>query len=434
MPERLILTGQVLTFNGNPVKEKGAAVFRRKGAVAIENGKIIWVGEGNLIPSHINNGANRHDYGNNLIMPGFIDAHTHYPQAGIIASFAPELFEWLKKHTFPEEARFSNLEFARERASFFLDQLMANGITTAAVYCTVHPESAQAFFEESDLRGLRMIAGKVLMDRNAPQKLRDTPETSYEECLALIEKWHKRGRCLYAVTPRFAPTSSPAQLEVCSALMKKFSDIYLQSHVSENVAEIKWVSELFPESRSYLDVYARFNLLGPRSLFGHAIHMDKKDLTQAAETETKFVHCPTSNLFINSGLFRMRDMRKAGLKILLGSDVGGGTSFSPFVTMKVAYEIALMNHYILIPEEAFWMSSSGGAEALGLGDRIGCIKPGFEADIVVINLHSTPLIEQRMQRAESLSDVLFTQMILADDRAIRATYANGVRIFNAKRN
>ena len=434
MPERLILTGQILTFEGNPAKKKEAAVFRKDGAVAIEDGKIVWVGERSLIPHHINNGASRHDYGVNLIMPGFVDAHTHYPQAGIIASFGPELLEWLKKFTFPEEARFSNLEFAKTRAKFFLDQLTANGVTTAAVYCTVHPESAQAFFEESNLRGLRMIAGKILMDRNAPQNLRDTPEKGYEECLALIQKWHNRGRCLYAVTPRFAPTSSPAQLEVCSALMEKYSDIYLQSHVSENMAEIKWVAKLFPESRSYLDVYARFNLLGPRSMFGHAIHMDETDLAQAKETETKFVHCPTSNLFMNSGLFRLGDMRRAGLKILLGSDVGGGTSFSPFITMKAAYEIALMNHYFLTPEEAFWMSSSGGAEALGLGNQIGSIKPGFEADLVVIDLHSTPLIEQRVLQADSLSDVLFTQMILADDRAIRATYANGVRIFNAKRN
>ena len=347
----------------------------------------------------------------------------------MIASFGAQLLDWLEKYTFPEEARFSDPDYARDTAKLFLDLLVANGTTTAAVYCTVHPESADAFFAESTSRNLRMIAGKILMDRNAPESVRDTAQSGYDDTKALIEKWHGSGRNLYAVTPRFAPTSTPAQLEACGTLMSEFSDVYLQSHVSENTDEVKWVAELFPDARSYQDVYSRYSMLGPRALYGHAIHMDEADLRQAAETDTKFVHCPTSNLFIGSGLFRMNETRQAGVDVLLGSDVGGGTSLSPFATMKAAYEIAQFSGYSLTPESAFWLSTAGGAAALSLGMTIGHLDPGYEADIVVLDLNSTPVIRQRMGRAGDLRDILFAQMILADDRAIRATYAGGRKVY-----
>ena len=425
---RLHITGRTLTFDGDPRTDDGAVRYTEHGAVLVEGGHIVWCGQAGNEPNELADGADHHDYGDDLILPGFVDGHVHYPQIGVIASFGTQLLDWLEKYTFPEEARFSDLNYARETASLLLDLLLANGTTTAAVYCTVHPESADAFFEEAASRNLRMIAGKILMDRNAPDTVTDTAQSGYDDSRSLIEKWHGRGRNLYAVTPRFAPTSTPAQLEVCGQLMSEFGDVYLQTHVSENLDEIKWVSDLFPEARSYQDVYARYGMLGPRGLYGHAIHMDDADLAQASESGAKFVHCPTSNLFIGSGLFDMRRTWDAGVDVMLGCDVGGGTSLSPFATMKAAYEIAQFSGYSLTPEQAFWLSTAGGADTLSLGDRIGRLAAGYEADIVVLNLNSTPVIRQRMERAENLRDMLFAQMILADDRAVRAVYANGTKV------
>jgi guanine deaminase len=428
-PKRLLLTGRTLSFDGDPEGNADAVRYCEQGAVLVDGGLIVWCGQAGDAPAGLADGAEHHDYGDDLILPGFVDGHVHYPQIGVIASFGAQLLDWLEKYTFPEEARFSDPDYARDTAKLFLDLLVANGTTTAAVYCTVHPESADAFFAESTSRNLRMIAGKILMDRNAPDSVLDIAQSGYDDTKALIEKWHGNGRNLYAVTPRFAPTSTPAQLEACGTLMSEFSDVYLQSHVSENADEVKWVAELFPEARSYQDVYARYGMLGPRALYGHAIHMDEADLRQAAETGTKFVHCPTSNLFIGSGLFRMNETRQAGVDVLLGSDVGGGTSLSPFATMKAAYEIAQFSGYSLTPESAFWLSTAGGAAALSLGTTIGRLESGYEADIVVLDLNSTPVIRQRVDRAEDLRDILFAQMILADDRAIRATYAGGLKVY-----
>jgi guanine deaminase len=420
-----------LSFNGDPTLDADALRYTENGAVLLADGRIVWSGQRGDEPAELAAAAERHDYGDNLILPGFVDGHVHYPQIGVIASFGTQLLDWLEKYTFPEEARFSDVDYAGKTAKLFLDLLLANGTTTAAVYCTVHPESADAFFAESSARNLRMIAGKILMDRNAPESVRDTAESGYAETKSLIEKWHGQGRNLYAVTPRFAPTSTPAQLEACGALMVEFPDLYLQSHVSENIDEVNWVADLFPDARSYLDVYAGFGMLGPRALYGHAIHMDEADLALAAATATKFVHCPTSNLFIGSGLFRLRETRAAGVDVMLGCDVGGGTSLSPFATMKAAYEIAQFGGYSLTPEEAFWLSTAGGAEALSLGDRIGRLEAGYEADIVVLDVNSTRVIRQRMERTDSLRDMLFAQMILADDRAVRATYAAGQLAYRA---
>ena len=420
-----------MSFNGDPTLDAAAVRYTENGAVLVADGRIVWSGQRGDEPAELTADAVRHDYGDKLILPGFVDGHVHYPQIGVIASFGAQLLDWLEKYTFPEEARFSDAGYASRTAQLFLDLLVANGTTTAAVYCTVHPESADAFFEESTARNMRMISGKILMDRNAPDSVLDTAQSGYDETRSLIGKWHGQGRNLYAVTPRFAPTSTPAQLEACGALMAEYPDVYLQSHVSENIEEVKWVADLFPEARSYLDVYAGFGLLGPRALYGHAIHMDETDRALAAGTATKFVHCPTSNLFIGSGLFRIQQIRAAGVDIMLGSDVGGGTSLSPFATMKAAYEIAQFGGYSLTPEEAFWLSTSGGAETLSLGDRIGRLEAGYEADIVVLDVNSTPLIRQRMKRADSLRDMLFAQIILADDRAVRATYAAGNLVYQA---
>ena len=421
----MLITGRTLWFDGDPTIDENAVRFSGKGALVLEDGRIVWAGQSGEVPERLRDNAERHDYGGSLILPGFVDAHVHYPQLGIIASFGEQLLDWLERYTYPEEARFADPTYATATAGRFLDSLLANGVTTAAVYCTVHPQSVDAFFEQSTARDLRMIAGKVMMDRNAPDDLRDSAQSAYDDSRALIDRWQGTGRSHYAVTPRFAPTSSTEQLEVCGALMREYPEVYLQSHLAENVDEVKWVADLFPGSRSYLDVYDRFGMLGPKALYGHAIHMDATDLSRAAGTGAKFVHCPTSNMFIGSGLFRLSEMRGAGVDVLLGSDVGGGSSLSPFATMKAAYEIAQFAGYSLSPEEAFWRSTSGGAEMLSLGDRIGKLLPGYEADLVVLNPVSTPIIRQRVERANSLRDVLFAQMILADDRAVQATWVHG---------
>jgi len=426
----LVLLGRVLTFNRDPYGLSDGKSFNywEKGFVVIKNGLISDVGELTKFPDE----ATVVDYGEHLICAGFIDAHVHYPQINVIASYGTQLLEWLDKYTFPEEARFSNKEVADKAAAFFLDELLKNGFTTAAVYCTSHPVSVDAFFEESSRRNLRVVAGKVLMDRNAPLSVRDTAQTGYDQSKALIDRWHGRGRNLYAVTPRFAPTSSPEQLELAGALYKSSDSLFVQSHVSENLDEVSWVNELFPDADSYLDVYSKFGLLGPRALYGHGIHFSDSEIALAVETGAAIVHCPNSNLFMGSGLFQFERLKNSEVSLAFGTDIAGGTSLSPFATMKSAYEIAQLQGYSISPEEAFYTATLGGAKAMQLDDRIGRIEIGYEADLVVIDLKSTPIIENRTNRADNLGDLLFAQIVLADDRAIRATYAAGNLVYDRK--
>ena len=426
----MVLLGRVLTFNGDPsgFSDDKPFDYWEKGFVEIKNGLISDVGELTKIPDE----ATVVDYGEHLICSGFIDAHVHYPQINVIASYGTQLLEWLDKYTFPEEARFSNKEVADKAAVFFLDELLKNGFTTAAAYCTSHPVSVDAFFEESSRRNLRVVAGKVLMDRNAPLSVRDTAQTGYDQSKTLIDRWHGRGRNLYAVTPRFAPTSSPEQLELAGALYKSADSVFVQSHVSENPDEVSWVNELFPDADSYLDVYSKFGLLGPRALYGHGVHFSDSEIALAAETGTAIVHCPNSNLFMGSGLFQFERLKNSEVSLAFGTDIAGGTSLSPFATMKSAYEIAQLQGYSISPEEAFYTATLGGAKAMHLDDRIGRIATGYEADLVVIDLKSTPMIENRTNRADNLGDLLFAQIVLADDRAIRATYAAGNLVYDRK--
>ena len=425
-----VLLGQVLTFNSDPSNPENEHSFSywERGFISIENGLISNAGKTADAPD----GSTVVDYGDCLICAGFVDAHVHYPQIDVIASYGTQLLEWLDKYTFPEEARFSNKEVADKAAAFFLDELLKNGFTTAAVYCTSHPVSVDAFFEESSRRNLRVVAGKVLMDRNVPISVRDTAKTGYDQSKALIDKWHGRGRNLYAVTPRFAPTSSPEQLELAGALYKSADGVFVQSHVSENLDEVSWVNELFPDADSYLDVYSHFGLLGPRALYGHGIHFSDSEIALAAETGSAIVHCPTSNLFMGSGLFQFERLKNSEVLLAFGTDIAGGTSLSPFATMKGAYEISQLQGYSISPEEAFYTATLGGAKAMHLDDRIGRIATGYEADLVVIDLKSTPMIENRTNRADNLGDLLFAQIVLADDRAIRATYAAGNLVYDRK--
>ena len=421
----LALKGRILTFNDSPLNYD----YWETGCVLIEGGFITSVGDASLV--EVPNDVRIIDHGEDLILPGFVDGHVHYPQMNVIASFGAKLIDWLNTFTFPEEAKFSDKSYASAAAKFFLSEALRNGYTTSAVFCTVHPQSVEAFFTEAERLGLRMIAGKVLMDRHAPKSLLDTAQTSYDQSKELIDKWHNKNRALYAITPRFAPTSTPEQLEVSGALYRESEGVYVQSHVSENVDEISWVAELFPQASSYLDVYNGFDLLGPRTLYGHGIHFSDADIEMVKDTDTSIIHCPTSNLFLGSGLFDYQKFKDVGARIALGTDVGGGTSLSPFATMKAAYEIAQFRNYSLTPFEAFYLLTLGGAEALHLGDKIGRIAPGYEADLTVINLKSTEIISNRMKQSNELAEILFSQIIMADDRAIRTTYANGKQVYKS---
>ena len=421
----LALKGRILTFNDSPDNYD----YWETGCVLIEGGFITSVGDASSVD--VPNDAHIIDHGEDLILPGFVDGHVHYPQMNVIASFGAKLIDWLNTFTFPEEAKFSDKSYASAAAKFFLSEALRNGYTTSAVFCTVHPQSVEAFFTEAERLGLRMIAGKVLMDRHAPKSLLDTAQTSYDQSKELIDKWHNKNRALYAITPRFAPTSTPEQLEVSGALYRESEGVYVQSHVSENVDEISWVAELFPQASSYLDVYNSFNLLGPRALYGHGVHFSDADIEMVKDTDTSIIHCPTSNLFLGSGFFDYQKFKDVGARIALGTDVGGGTSLSPFATMKAAYEIAQFHNYSLTPFEALYLLTLGGAEALHLGDKIGRIAPGYEADLTVVNLTSTKIIRNRMKHVDKLAEILFLQIILADDRAIRTTYANGKQVYTS---
>lgn len=337
----------------------------------------------------------------------------------------------LNKYTFVAEQNFAEAAHAQRVAGIFLRELLRCGTTTAAVYCTVHPTSVEAFFAESARFNTRMIAGKVLMDRHAPAALLDTADLAWSQSSALIERWHKRGRQLYCVTPRFAPTSSEAQLEVCGALRRATPDTYVQTHLCENLDEIKWVEALFPERKSYLDVYAHAGLVGPRSIYGHGVHLTEADFCTCHQSGAALAHCPTSNLFLGSGLFRLFDAKQAKrpVRVGLGTDVGGGTSFSALQTMGEAYKVAQLNQTRLNAIQAFYLATRGGAEALHLQDTIGTIAPGYEADLVVLDRKATPLLAFRSEYCKDIVEQLFVLMTLGDDRVVQATYVAGECVY-----
>ncbi len=428
MTNSLVLKGQILTFSDDPfaVGPEAAVTHHSDGAVWIEDGLIRAVGAKPEVLSQAQ-GASIVDHGNHLITAGFVDCHAHYPQLPIIASYGTQLLEWLEKYTFPIESTFGNTTYSREVADFFLEECLRNGITTSCVYATVHPESVDAFFEASIARGLRMACGKVLMDRNAPEALTDTEQSGYDQTKALIEKWHGVGRNVYAISPRFALTSTPAQLEVAGALWREHPGTLMQTHLSENPKEINWVAELFPDAPDYFGVYETFGLSGPGAIFGHAIYLTKRERTAIRDSGSAIAHCPTSNTFIGSGLFDMEGLRDIDQPVSVGlaTDVAGGTSLSMFATMRSAYEVAQLKGYSLHPAKAWYLATVGSARAMRLEDRIGNLAPGMEADIAVIDLTSTPLIKLRMAGAESLWDALFAQIVLADDRAVRSVYVAG---------
>ncbi len=421
-----LLLGQTLSFTADPFGGDPEASVRHepRGAVAIKEGRIAAVGPAEDILSAYPE-AQRIDHGDALLSPGFIDAHAHYPQTAIIASWGKRLIDWLGHYTFPEEARFSDPAHAAEIARTYFDLTLAAGTTTTVSFATIHPESVDAYFTEARTRGLRALAGKTCMDRNAPDNLTDTAQSAYDDSKRLLEAWHGVDRLGYVVTPRFAPTSSPEQLDALGALWAEHPDCLMQTHLAEQHEEIAWVAELFPEAEDYTDVYDRFGLLGSGALMGHSIHLSPRERARLHDAGASLIHCPTSNTFIGSGLFDMDGLMRAGHRIGLATDTGGGSSFSMLRSMAAAYELAQLRGRALHPAELWWLATQGSARALHLDDRIGTLAPGFEADIIAVDLASTPAIAQRAARAETLWEALFPTIMMGDDRAIAAVYAAG---------
>ena len=425
VPQVQAYRAQLLYFRDTPKAEDDACEWIEDGLLVVRGGRIEHCGYYDRVLAELAPGTPVHDWRRYVITPGFIDTHIHYPQTDMIASPAPGLLPWLETYTFPTERRFENPEYAQDVAHFFLDELLRCGTTTAMVYCTVHPGSVQAFFEESHARNLRMIAGKVMMDRNCPEYLRDTAESGARDSESLLQRWHGRGRQMYALTPRFAPTSSPEQLELCGELAQRYPDVFIQTHVAENRDEVKWVMELFPGHRSYLDVYDHYGLLRPRSVYGHCVWLDDDDRRRMRDAGAVAAACPTSNQFLGSGLFDFAAARDFGTPVTLATDVGGGSSFSMLQTMNEAHKVARLSGYYLTARHMFWQATQGAAKNLGLGGQIGTLAPGAEADFIVMDPHATPLLARRTAMAESLEELLFALAMLGDDRTIAATYAAG---------
>jgi guanine deaminase len=419
--------GSLLHFTDDPLRNERAYHWHEDGVLIVTDGHVVNAGDRAQLQTTLPPFTRVHDYRGKLIMPGFIDTHIHFPQTDVIASSAPGLLPWLEQHVFAEEARFNEQEHAREVAEFFLDELLRNGTTTAMVYGTAHPASVETFFNASHARNLRMVAGKVMMDRNCPSSLQDEAERSAQDSEALIRKWHKRGRQLYAITPRFAPTSSERQLQFAGELARRYPDTFIQSHVAENVDEVAWVKSLFPDARSYLDVYERHGLLRERAMYAHCLWLDDEDRRRMAHTRAAAAICPTSNLFLGSGLFDFARADAAAMPLSIGTDVGGGTSFSMLRTMNELYKVARMGGVHLPALRMFYLATLGAARAMQLEGTIGNFVAGAEADFIVLDPKATPLLARRTAHVDSLEELLFCLALLGDDRAIAATYVFGER-------
>ena len=438
MPQHVTaLRGRAFTFHDDPfLKDPEACVTWLDDAlVVIEEGRITAFGPHSEIAPSLPAGAVMVSYGQGIIAPGLIDTHVHFPQLQMIGAYGAQLLEWLETYTFVAEQQFADKVHAEKVAALFLRELLRAGTTTAMVYCTVHPQSVEAFFAESARFNTRMIAGKVLMDRNAPAALLDTAQRGYDESTALIARWHGVGRQHYCVTPRFAPTSTEAQLDAAGALLAEHAALFLQTHICENPSEVEWVRELFPERSSYLDVYAHAGLVRERAMFGHAIHFHEHDFCTCHQTGAAIAHCPTSNLFLGSGLFRLYDALdpKRPVRVGLGTDVGAGTSLSQLQTLNEAYKVAALSGRKLDARRAFYLATLGSARALCLDDRIGRLAAGLDADVIVLDPSATPLLDFRSGYCNSFEELLFVLMTLGDDRAIRATWIAGEPVYDRDR-
>lgn len=402
-----------------------AIEFIEDGMLLVADGVVVKTGNAESLLPTLNQNIELVDHSGKLIVPGFIDCHVHFPQLDIVASYGEQLLDWLNAYAYPAEARFADADYAREVAEVFVDALLQNGTTTALVFATVHPHSVDAIFEAAESRGMRLIAGKVLMDSNCPEELRDDPVSSYADSKALIEKWHGKGRLGYAITPRFALTSSAEQLAAAGQLAAEFPDVWVHTHLAENTAEVAEIAARFPDARSYLDVYEQCGLVRERSVFAHCLHLDDEDRDCMASAGSAAAFCPTSNLFLGSGLFDLRAMRAAGIRCGLGTDVGGGTSMSLLRTASEAYKVLQLQRQSLPAARALYLATLGAAESLYLDDKLGNFAAGKDADFVVLDAAASPTTQRRCNHASSIDEALFALVMLADDRNIHATYVAG---------
>ena len=400
------------------------------GVLIAKQGQIRWFGSWDDAQAHLPANVEIQHYPEQLIIPGMIDTHIHFPQTEMVGAYGEQLLSWLNTYTFPTEIQFQDPSYAQKIAEFFIQELLKNGTTTALVFCTVHPESVDALFEAAAQQQMRLIAGKVMMDRHAPEALCDTAESAYEDSKALIGKWHGQGRALYAITPRFAPTSSPEQLARAGQLKAEYPDVYVHTHLSENHNEIAWVKQLFPEQNGYLDVYHHYGLTGSRSVFAHCVHLEEHEWQCLHHTDSAIAFCPSSNLFLGSGLFPLHKTWERQVKVGLGTDIGAGTSFNVLHILNEAYKVQQLQGAKLSAFEALYHATLGAAKALDLDDKLGNFKLGKEADFVVLNIKPTALQQLRQSRSKSIEDSLFALFTMGDDRNIEATYIYGQKAYS----
>jgi guanine deaminase len=430
-PRRCVLRGDLLDFAAAPVwgeVESPAVRFRPDHWLLVEDGRIVDVRPATqpLAPQwQAGAGCQHHDHRGQLLLPGFIDTHVHSPQLDVIASYGTALLDWLETYTFPAEQRYADPAVATDGAALFCDALLAAGTTSAVVFPTVHKVSVDALFTAAEQRGMRLVTGKVLMDRHAPDGLRDDVAQAERDCIDLIDHWHGRGRNAYAVTVRFAVTSTPEQLAMAGALCAADETLYMQTHVAENRAEVEWVAKLFPDARSYLDVYARARLLHRRSVLAHGIWLDDADRAALRHSGAQIAHSPSSNLFLGSGLFGWRAAEAAGAAVSVASDVGGGTGLSMLRTLGDAYKVQAMAGERLTAWKALYTATRGAAEALGLADEIGSFDPGCMADVCAWSWSASPVAERRLSVARGLHEKVFAWMTLGDERNLVGCYVAG---------
>lgn len=413
----------------DPQADDAARRYIEDGVLLVEDGLVVEAGTWDDLAPQLT-GVKVEHFKDSLIVPGFVDAHVHYPQVDIAAAPGTDLLEWLSAYTFPAETRFHHKDIAAETAGFFLDQLLRNGTTSALVFATAHKVSAEALFEEALARNMRILGGKVLMDRNAPAGISDTAETGYMESRALIRAWHGKGRLGYAVTPRFALTSSERQLELAGRLLVEHPGVRLHTHLSENVEEIAAVRRTFPDCADYFAVYEKFGMATPYSVFAHCLHLSPSEWVRLGKSGSGVAFCPTSNLFLGSGLFHLSAAEAAGARVGLGTDIGAGTSLSLFATMNEAYKVCHLNRHALDAFKLFYLATLGGARTLRLDDKVGNFEPGKEADFLVLDSKTMPLLQRRLSHSQSLAEKLFAIAILADDRAVARTYVAGALAYN----
>jgi len=424
-----LFRARLLWFEREPEDAADSGAFRyiEDGGIAVADGRIAWSGPWAALPARYR-GVDHADHRPHLIMPGFVDCHIHFPQGQVVASYAGSLLEWLNTYTFVEEQKYADPAHAERMAGRFLDMLLAHGTTTAVAYGSVHKGSVDALLGAAVKRDMRMVAGKVMMDRNAPEPLTDTPQSGYDDTRALIGEWHGKGRVEVAVTPRFALTSTEAQMEVAGALAREHPECLVQTHLSENHVEIETVAKLFPWSKDYTDIYDHYGLLGPKSLFGHCIHQSPREMERMAESRSVAVFCPTSNLFLGSGLFSLEKMRgtEPPVRHAIATDIGGGTNWSMLRTLDEGYKVLNLQGQRYHPLRSFYQATLGNAEAIGMDDRIGKLETGYEADFIVLDSASNPAMALRSETISTLSEELFLMQTLGDDRAVVASVVSGV--------